>query len=78
MSDQTNAAIVCIDTSDQFILHYFFLFVFHTLVFSFSDKHWRLEYLLYYIPPNPSLPIKFSFAQPGQISNVLFMTKYDR
>ena len=78
MSDQTNAAIVCIDTSDQFILHYFILFAFHTLVFSFSDKHWSLEYLLYYIPPNPSFPTKFFFAQPGQILNVLLMTKYDR
>ena len=72
MSDQTNAAIVCIDTSDHiiFLFHYFHFYlikylILHFIVFGILSS----GYLLHnFIPPNthPTLsPNMLCFVQLG-------------
>ena len=74
MFDQTNAAIVCIDTSDHIIFHIFYFITYlslYFLVFGIPDRHLSSGYMLQnIIPPatHPTLsPKSLCFVQLGRI-----------
>ena len=80
MSDQTNAAIVCIDTSDHIIFHIFYFITYvslYFLVFGIPESHLSSGYMLHNsIPPttHPTLsPNWLCFVQLGHtfISDII-------